>query len=158
VPGVAEVASVGGFVRQYQVQVDPERLRAYRMPLRDVVAAVRSANYESGGGVLEIAGHEQVIRGRGYVRDLADLELVPLRAGERGRRSTRGRGDDRVRPDMRARLVELDGEGEAVGGIVVMRWGENALAVIDAVKERLESVRRRSARGVEIVTTYDRSG
>jgi Cu(I)/Ag(I) efflux system membrane protein CusA/SilA len=82
------VASVGGFVRQYQVQVDPERLRAYRMPLRDVVAAVRSANYESGGGVLEIAGHEQVIRGRGYVSSLADLEQVPLRAERMARRST----------------------------------------------------------------------
>ena len=159
VPGVAEVASIGGFVRQYQVQVDPERLRAYRIPLRDVVAAVRSANDESGGGVLEIAGHEQVIRGRGYVRDLTDLELVPLRADDRGAPiylrdvATVGFG-----PDLRRGLVELDGEGEAVGGIVVMRWGENALAVIDAVKERLESVRAGLPEGVEVVTTYDRSG
>jgi Cu(I)/Ag(I) efflux system membrane protein CusA/SilA len=108
-------------------------------------AAVRSANYESGGGVLEIAGHEQVIRGRGYVRDLADLELVPLRAGERGRRSTAGRGDDRVRPDMRRGWSSSTARASG-RRIVVMRWGENALAVIDAVKERLESVRRRSAR------------
>jgi len=159
VPGVAEVASVGGFVRQYQVQVDPERLRAYQIPLRDVVAAVRSANYEAGGGVLEVAGHEQVVRGRGYVRDLADLERVPLRAGEIGAPVTvRDVATVAFGPDMRRGLVELDGEGEAVGGIVVMRWGENALAVIDAVKERLESVRAGLPEGVEIVTTYDRSG
>ncbi len=159
VPGVAEVASVGGFVRQYQVQVDPERLRAFDVPLRDVVAAVRSANYETGGGVIEISGHEQVIRGRGYVRTLEDLELAPLRASKGGAPvyvrdvATVGFG-----PDMRRGLVELDGEGEAVGGIVVMRWGENALAVIDAVKERLESVSAGLPEGVEVVTTYDRSG
>ena len=159
VPGVAEVASIGGFVRQYQVQVDPERLRAYGIPLRDVVAAVRSANYESGGGVLEIAGHEQVIRGRGYVRNLADLEVVPLRADARGAPVyLRDVATVAFGPEMRRGLVELDGEGEAVGGIVVMRWGENALAVIDAVKERLESVRAGLPEGVEIVTTYDRSG
>src|SRR5262249_34998366 len=125
VPGVAEVASVGGFVRQYQVQVDPERLRAYRIPLRDVVAAGRSANGETGGGVLEIAGREQVVRGRGYVRELADLEAVPLRADARGApvylRDVAAVG---FGPDTRRGLVELDGEGETVGGIVVMRWGE----------------------------------
>jgi len=158
VPGVAEVASVGGFVRQYQVQVDPERLRAYGIPLRDVVSAVRSSNHESGGGVLEIAGHEQVIRGRGYVHDLEDLELVPLRADLRGAPVyLREVATVAFGPAMRRGLVELDGDGEAVGGIVVMRWGENALAVIDAVKERLESVRAGLPDGVEIVTTYDRS-
>jgi Cu(I)/Ag(I) efflux system membrane protein CusA/SilA len=159
VPGVAEVASIGGFVRQYQVQVDPERLRAFQIPLRDVVAAVRGANYESGGGVIEISGHEQVIRGRGYVRALADLELAPLRADERGAPIyLRDVATIAFGPDMRRGLVELDGEGEAVGGIVVMRWGENALAVIDAVKQRLESVRAGLPEGVEVVTTYDRSG
>ncbi len=159
VPGVAEVASVGGFVRQYQVQVDPERLRAYGIPLRDVVAAVRSSNHESGGGVFEISGHEQVIRGRGYVRKLEDLELVPLRVDLRGAPVyLRDVATVAFGPDMRRGLVELDGEGEAVGGIVVMRWGENALAVIDAVKQRLESVRAGLPEGVEIVTTYDRSG
>ncbi len=159
VPGVAEVASVGGFVRQYQVQVDPERLRAYGIPLRDVVAAVRASNHETGGGVFELAGHEQVIRGRGYVRNLRDLELVPLRADLRGAPVfVRDVATVEFGPDMRRGLVELDGEGEAVGGIVVMRWGENALAVIDAVKERLESVRAGLPEGVEIVTTYDRSG
>ncbi len=159
VPGVAEVASVGGFVRQYQVQVDPERLRAYGIPLRDVVSAVRGSNHETGGGVIEIAGHEQVIRGRGYVRTLADLELVPLRASAGGAPVfLRDVATIAFGPDMRRGLVELDGDGEAVGGIVVMRFGENALAVIDAVKERLESVRAGLPEGVEIVTTYDRSG
>ncbi len=159
VPGVAEVASVGGFVRQYQVQVDPERLRAYAIPLRDVVAAVRGSNHEAGGGVLEIAGHEQVIRGRGYVRTLEDLEQVPLRSNSRGAPVfLRDVATVAFGPDLRRGLVELDGEGEAVGGIVVMRWGENALAVIDAVKERLESVTAGLPQGVELVTTYDRSG
>ena len=159
VPGVAEVASVGGFVRQYQVQVHPERLRAYGISLREVIAAVRASNNEAGGGVIEIAGHEQVVRGRGYVRSLADLERAPLRVGASGAPVyLRDVATIAFGPDMRRGLVELDGEGEAVGGIVVMRWGENALAVIDAVKERLESVRAGLPEGVELVTTYDRSG
>jgi len=159
VPGVAEVASVGGFVRQYQVQVDPERLRAYRIPLRDVITAVRGSNQDVGGGVIEIAGHEQVIRGRGYVRSLQDLELVPLRSDIRGAPVfLRDVATIAFGPDMRRGLVELDGEGEAVGGIVVMRWGGNALEEMAAVKERLESVRASLPAGVEIVTTYDRSG
>ena len=159
VPGVAEVTSIGGFVRQYQVQVDPERLRAYRLTLRDVIAAVRGANREVGGGVIEIAGHEQVIRGRGYVKSLSDLELAPLRVSANGAPVfVRDVATVAFGPDQRRGVVELDGEGEAVGGIVVMRWGENALAVIDAVKERMESVRASLPEGVEIVTTYDRSG
>ena len=159
VPGVAEVASIGGFVRQYQVQVDPDRLRAFGIPLQDVVAAVRAANDETGGGVIEVAEHEQVVRGRGYVRSLADLEQAPLRANAQGT-PVLVRDVARVGfgPDLRRGLVELDGEGEAVGGIVVMRSGENALAVIDAVKERLAAVRAGLPEGVELVTTYDRSG
>ena len=158
VPGVAEVASIGGFVRQYQVQVDPNRLRAFGIPLREVVAAVRAANSETGGGVIEIAEHEQVVRGRGYVRSLADLEQAPLRVDAQGT-PVLVRDVARVAfgPDARRGLVELDGEGEAVGGIVVMRFGENALEVIDAVKKRLESVRAGLPGGVELVTTYDRS-
>jgi Cu(I)/Ag(I) efflux system membrane protein CusA/SilA len=159
VPGVAEVASIGGFVRQYQVQVDPERLRAYGIPLRDVVAAVRASNQDVGGGVIEIASHEQVIRGRGYVKSLQDLELVPLRVDGRGAPVyVRDVATVAFGPDTRRGLVELDGEGEVVGGIVVMRWGENALAVCDAVKERLDALRAGLPEGVEIVTTYDRSG
>jgi Cu(I)/Ag(I) efflux system membrane protein CusA/SilA len=158
VPGVAEVASIGGFVRQYQVQVDPDRLRAFDITLGDVVAAVRAANQETGGGVIEIAEHEQVVRGRGYVRSLADLEQAPLRADAQGT-PVLVRDVARVAfgPDQRRGLVELDGEGEAVGGIVVMRFGENALVVIDAVKQRLESARAGLPAGVELVTTYDRS-
>ena len=149
VPGVAEVASVGGFVRQYQVQVDPNRLRASASRSRDVVAAVRAANQETGGGVIEIAGHEQVIRGRGYVRD-ARRPRAAAAARERAAARPCTLRDVAVvslGPEMRRGLVELDGEGEVVGGIVVMRWGENALAVIDAVKERLEEVRAGPARG-----------
>jgi len=158
VPGVAEVASIGGFVRQYQVQVDPGRLRAYGIPLRDVISAVREANHETGGGVIELAEHEQVVRGRGYVRSLEDLEQVPLRVGDAGV-PVLLRDVSRVvfGPDLRRGLVELDGEGEVVGGIVVMRFGENALAVIDAVKARLAEVRLGLPEGVELVTTYDRS-
>ena len=159
VPGVAEVASVGGFVRQYQVQVDPERLRAYGIPLRDVVEAVRGSNQDAGGGVIEVAEHEQVIRSQGYVKSLGDLENVPLRSDARGAPVlVRDVATVAFGPDVRRGLVELDGEGEAVGGIVVMRWGENALAVIDAVKARIESLRASLPPGVEIVTTYDRSG
>jgi Cu(I)/Ag(I) efflux system membrane protein CusA/SilA len=158
VKGVAEVASIGGFVRQYQVQVDPERLRAFGIPLADVAAAVRGANAEVGGGVIEIAGHEQVIRGRGYVRSLEELAQAPLRSAPGG---TPVRVGDVARvafgPDLRRGLVELDGEGEVVGGIVVMRYGENALAVIDAVKERIDALRAGLPPGVELVPTYDRS-
>ena len=158
VPGVAEVASIGGFVRQYQVQVDPGRLRAWGIALRDVVSAVRQANHETGGGVIELAEHEQVVRGRGYVRSLEDLEQVPLRVGEAGV-PVLLRDVARVEfgPDLRRGLVELDGEGEVVGAIVVMRFGENALAVIDAVKARLDEARLGLPEGVELVTTYDRS-
>jgi Cu(I)/Ag(I) efflux system membrane protein CusA/SilA len=158
VPGVAEVASVGGFVRQYQVQVDPNRLRAYGVTLPEVVAAVRSSNQDSGGGVLEISGHEQVIRGRGYVTKREDLELVPLRVNASGTPVlVRDVGEVTLGPDMRRGVAELDGDGETVGGIVVMRYGENALTTIDAVKARLETVRAGLPEGVELVTTYDRS-
>jgi Cu(I)/Ag(I) efflux system membrane protein CusA/SilA len=158
VKGVAEVASIGGFVRQYQVQVDPQRLRAFGIPLQDVVRAVRAANAEVGGGVIEMAGHEQVIRGRGYVRSLEALELAPLRAGPDGTPVlVRDVAHVAFGPDMRRGLVELDGEGEAVGGIVVMRFGENALSVIDGVKERIDALRPGLPEGVELVTTYDRS-
>ncbi len=158
VPGVAEVASVGGFVREYQVQVDPNRLRTFGIPLAQVVAAVRAANQDTGGGVLEIAGHEQVIRGRGLIAKPADLERVPLRASADGTPVTlRDVAVVSLGPELRRGLVELDGEGEVVGGIVVMRWGENALGVIEAVKARLEEVKPGLPQGVEIVPTYDRS-
>jgi Cu(I)/Ag(I) efflux system membrane protein CusA/SilA len=158
VPGVAEVASVGGFVREYQVQVDPNRLRTFGIPLAQVVAAVRAANQDTGGGVLEIAGHEQVIRGRGLIAKPADLERVSLRVSQDGTPVTlRDVAVVSVGPELRRGVAELDGEGEVVGGIVVMRWGENALGVIDAVKARIEEVKPGLPEGVEIVPTYDRS-
>jgi Cu(I)/Ag(I) efflux system membrane protein CusA/SilA len=159
VPGVAEVASVGGFVKEYQIVVDPVKLEAFGVPIQEVVRAVRDSNQEVGGQVLELAEHEVMVRGRGYVRDRRDLERVVLRA-------TGGGVPVRIAdvahvqlgPAPRRGFAELDGLGEAVGGIVVMRYGENALAVIDAVERRLEEVRASLPPGVELVVTYDRSG
>ncbi len=159
VPGVAEVASLGGMVRQYQVQVDPQRLRSYGLMLSDVARAVRASNEDVGGRVLEIAGHEHVVRGRGYVKSAADLENVPLKVGPNGTPVlVKHVGHVSLGPDLRRGVAELDGEGEVVGGIVVMRYGENALQVIDRVKERLEEVKKSLPEGVELVVTYDRSG
>ena len=158
VPGVAEVASVGGFVKEYQILVDPLKLRSLGVSLQDVVRAVRESNQDVGGQVLEIAGHEQVVRGRGYVRTLADLELIPLRVDASGTPVyVRDVATVQVGPAARRGFAELDGRGEAVGGIVVMRSGENALHVIDSVKQRLEEVKRSLPPGVKVVVTYDRS-
>jgi Cu(I)/Ag(I) efflux system membrane protein CusA/SilA len=158
VPGVAEVASLGGFVRQYQVLLDPNRLRSLGVTLGDVVAAVRESNEETGGQSLELAGTEYVIRGRGYVESLEDLRRIPLRVGDGGAPvHLEDVAELRLGPDARRGLAELDGEGEAVGGIVVMRQGENALRVIEAVKARLDELRPGLPEGVEIVTAYDRS-
>ncbi len=159
VPGVAEVASVGGFVKQYQVIIDPNKLLGYDIPLRRVIQAVRESNHEAGGRVIEIAGHEQMVRGRGYVTSIEDLEQAPLAVNDAGVPITiKDVAEVKLGPDMRRGLAELDGEGEVVGGIVVMRYGENALDVIHAVKERLGDIERSLPDGVEIVVTYDRSG
>jgi copper/silver efflux system protein len=158
VPGVAEVASVGGFVKQYQVNVDPAKLFALHIPMRQVVQAVRRSNADVGGRVLEIAEHEQFVRGRGYVRSPADLEDVPLAVGDDGVPVlVRDVATVTIGPDMRRGLAELNGEGETVGGIVVMRYGENALSVIERVKRRLAEVTQSLPPGVELVITYDRS-
>ncbi len=158
VPGVAEVASVGGFVRQYQVLLDPSRLFSLDLTLRDVVEAIRESNEDSGGQSVEFAGTEYVIRGRGYVESLEDLRRIPLRAAANGAPVyLEDVAELRFGPDTRRGITDLDGEGEAVGGIVVMRQGQNALRVIDAVKRRLEEIRPGLPEGVEIVTTYDRS-
>ncbi|MDH3845695.1 MAG: efflux RND transporter permease subunit, partial [Myxococcales bacterium] len=158
VPGVAEVGSIGGFVKEYQVQIDPIRLRGYDVSIGDVVRAVRASNEDAGGRTIEIAGHEQMIRGRGYIQSLDDLRQVPLKLGPSG---TPVLVDDvafvSAGPAMRRGIAELDGEGEVVGGIVVMRYGENALSVIDRVKEKLEAVEQGLPEGVEVVITYDRS-
>jgi len=159
VPGVAEVASVGGFVKQYQIQVDPVKLLAHDIPLRDVVRAARGANQQVGGRVLEISGHEQMVRGLGYVRSLEDLRSAPVKVGRDGTPVfLEDVAEVALGPQMRRGIAELDGKGEVVGGIVVMRYGENALNVIHAVKARLEEIQHTLPEGVEIVTTYDRSG
>ena len=159
VPGVAEVASVGGFVKQYQVILDPNKLSAYGIPVRRVVQAVRDANQQVGGRVLEIAGHEQMIRGKGYVDSLEDLELAPLKVtGDGTPVYVKDVAEVKLGPDIRRGIAELDGRGEVVGGVVIMRYGENALDVIQAVKKRLAEVEKSLPEGVEVVVTYDRSG
>jgi Cu(I)/Ag(I) efflux system membrane protein CusA/SilA len=158
-PGVAEVASIGGFVKQYQVIVDPNKLLGYGISLQRVIQAVRESNQEVGGHVIEIAAHEQMVRGRGYVASIEDLELAPLTVSESGTPvHIKDVAEVRLGPDVTRGIAELDGEGEVVGGIVVMRYGENALRVIDAVKERLEAIGSGLPEGVELVVTYDRSG
>lgn len=158
VPGVAEVASIGGQVKQYQVNLDPARLRGQSIPVSDVIARVRASNQDVGGRVIEIAGHEQMVRGRGYVKKKEDLESVVLKVRGDGTPVTiKDVGEVSLGPDMRRGVAELDGEGEAVGGIVVMRFGENALEVIERVKARFEEIESSLPPGVEVVVTYDRS-
>ena len=158
VDGVSEVASIGGMVRQYQVVVDPDKLRAYDIPLSDVRRAIERGNMETGGRVIEMAEAEYMIRATGYVDSIEDLQRIPLKTGEDGV-PVLVRDVARVRfgPDLRRGIGELNGEGEAVGGIIVMRFGENALATIDRVKDKLESLKQGLPEGVEIVETYDRS-
>ena len=158
VDGVAEVASVGGFVKQYQVDLDPRRLESYRVSIQDVAMAIRRSNNDVGGGVLEIAEHEHFVRGRGYVRSAADLEQVVVRTSDDGIPVTVGQiGSVHLGPEQRRGIAELNGEGEVVGGIVVMRQKQNALHVIEGVKRRLEEVRGSFPPGVKLVVTYDRS-
>jgi Cu(I)/Ag(I) efflux system membrane protein CusA/SilA len=159
VEGVAEVASIGGFVKQYQVNVDPNRLLTYDIPLQRVIDAIRESNNDVGGKSLEIATTEYMVRGRGYVDSLEDLEQIPVDVGEGGTPVlVRDLGTVQLGPDMRRGVAELDGRGEAVGGIVVMRYGEDVLGVIERVKARLAEIEPSLPPGVEIVTTYDRSG
>ena len=158
VPGVAEVASVGGFEKTYQVKVDPNKLAAYGVPLSKGVAAIRSSNEDVGGRVVELSGKEYMVRGRGYITSLEDIENVAVADDERGVPVLiRNLGVVTYGPDMRRGLAELDGEGEVVGGIVVMRYGENALDVINRVKQKLADIEPSLPPGVEVVATYDRS-
>ena len=159
VPGVAEVASIGGYVKQYQVTVDPNRLSALGIPLDRVVAAIRESNNEVGGRLLEWSGTEYMVRGKGYVGSTADLEQVVLKVGAGGVPVLlRDVGRVDLGPEIRRGVADFNGLGDAVGGIVVMRHGEHALNVIQAVKQKLEDVRPSLPAGVEVVTTYDRSG
>ena len=158
VPGVAEVASIGGFVQQYQVNLDPTRLAAYDLGVREVVAAIKASNNDVEGRLLEFAGREYMVRGRGYLKSRADIEQVSLGADARGTPILVGDvAQVRLGPDIRRGVAELDGKGEVVGGIIVMRFGENALAVIDRVKAKLREVQGAMPAGVSVVPTYDRS-
>jgi Cu(I)/Ag(I) efflux system membrane protein CusA/SilA len=158
VPGVAEVASIGGFVKQYQVNVDPNKLAAYNLAIKDVVSAIKGSNNDVEGRLLEFSGREYMIRGRGYLKSIDDIEGVALGANPRGTPvRIRDVAQVRLGPDIRRGVAELDGKGETVGGIVVMRFGENALGVIDRVKAKLNEIQSSMPAGVKLVPTYDRS-
>jgi Cu(I)/Ag(I) efflux system membrane protein CusA/SilA len=158
VSGVAEVSAIGGFVKQYQIEVDPNTLAAYRLPIQKVIEAVRNSNAEVSGRVLEMAGTEYVIRGRGYLRSVDEIELIPVGTDGRGTPIlVRDIGHVHLGPDQRRGIAELDGKGQTVGGIVIMRAGENALFVIERIKARLEDIAPALPKGVHIVPTYDRS-
>jgi copper/silver efflux system protein len=158
VPGVAEVASIGGFVRQYQVNVDPNKLLAYGIPLSTVIDRVKSSTNEVGGRVLELSGTRYMIRGLGYLKSLDDLANVPVMAKNGTPVLIKDLGTVSFGPDMREGVAEWNGEGETVGGIVVMRYGLNALKVIDGVKKKLAEIKESLPPGVEIVPGYDRGG
>tara|TARA_R100000900_G_scaffold61427_2_gene49341 strand:- start:2448 stop:5573 length:3126 start_codon:yes stop_codon:yes gene_type:complete len=158
VPGVSEVATVGGMVRQYQIIVDPDRLSALSLTLAQVRDAVRAGNREVGGSVIEMAESEFMVRATGYIQGISEIEQIPLKVNERGTPVLLGDvADIQIGPQLRRGVADLNGEGEVVGGIIVMRNGENALATINAVKSKLEELESGLPQGVEIVTTYDRS-
>jgi Cu(I)/Ag(I) efflux system membrane protein CusA/SilA len=159
VDGVAEVASIGGFVQQYQVNLDPNRLAGYNKSIKDVVDAIRASNNDVEGRLLEFAGREYMVRGRGYLKSIDDIQKISLGADARGTPVRVGDlADVRLGPDIRRGVAELDGRGETVGGIVIMRFGENALRVIDRVKVKLRDLQGSLPPGVRVVPTYDRSG
>src|SRR5499426_2522731 len=158
VDGVAEVASVGGFVRQYQITVDPTKILAYNLALPQIIEKIRMSNNDVGGRVVEFAGTEYMVRGRGYIKSRADIERIAVGVNARGTPILlRDVATVRLGPDMRRGLVELDGQGEVVGGIVVMRFGENAPRVIERLKAKLKELEPAMPSGVKVVTTYDRS-
>jgi copper/silver efflux system protein len=157
VKGVAEVASVGGFVKQYQVDLDPNALVAYNIPLSDVVNAIKMSNADVGGKTFEVASTEYYIRGRGYIKKIEDIEDIVLKVVNGTPVYLRNVGNVHLGGDIRRGVAELDGRGEVVGGIVVMRYGENALNVIDAVKKKIEEIKPSLPAGVRIVAVYDRS-
>ena len=159
VDGVSEVATIGGMVKQYQVVVDPHKLRAYGLTLPELRTAIEAANRETGGSVLEMGEAEFMVRATGYIEGLEDLASAPLRINERGAALTLGDvADIRLGPQLRRGVGEYDGIGDAVGGVAIMRWGGNALETIKAVEARLDELRPSLPEGVEIVTTYNRAG
>src|SRR5437016_5093072 len=157
VKGVAEVAPIGGFVKQYQVDLDPNALVAYNVPLSDVVNAIKMSNADVGGKIFEVATTEYYIRGRGYIKKIEDIENIVLRVQNGTPVYLKNVGNVHLGGDIRRGVAELDGRGEVVGGIIVMRYGENALNVIDAVKKKLEAIKPSLPAGVRIVPVYDRS-
>ncbi len=158
VPGVSEVASIGGFQKQYQVQIDPNILDAFNIPLTTVIQAIRDGNNDVGGRLVEFAGGEYMVRGRGYARSVREVENIVVGRDPAGTPIlVKHLGHVSLGPDIRRGIADLDGQGDTVGGIVIMRYGENALHVIDRVKAKLEELKPSMPKGVEIVTTYDRS-
>src|SRR5438105_4298234 len=157
VKGVSEVAAVGGFVKQYQVDLDPNKLLAYGIPLNEIVNKIRMSNGDVGGKIFEVASTEYYVRGRGYIKSIEDIENVPLRSQNGTPVYVKNIGTVHLGPDLRRGVSELNGEGEVVGGIIVMRYGENALRVIDGIKKRLDEIKGSLPEGVELLTTYDRS-
>jgi Cu(I)/Ag(I) efflux system membrane protein CusA/SilA len=157
VPGVAEVATVGGQVRQYQITVNPNELANYGLPLDAVIEAVRKGNNDVGGRLVEIAGREYMVRGRGYVKSIADLEKLVLKTENGTPITVKDVATVQLGPELRRGIADYNGEGDVVGGIVVMRQGENALNVIERVKAKLEEIKPSLPPGTEIITTYDRS-
>jgi len=159
VPGVAEVATIGGMVKQYQVVVDPDRLRAYGFTLLSIKSAIQKGNQEVGGSVIEMGEAEYIVRATGYLQNLENLRNIPLGVDVNGTPVVLSDvAEVRLGPQMRRGVADLDGEGEVVGGVIIMRWGGNALTTIQAVKNKLEELAPSLPQGVEIVTTYDRAG
>src|SRR6266849_4981055 len=155
VPGVAEVAPVGGLVKQYQVNVDPTKLLAYNIPLNKVIDIVRNSNNEVGGRVVEFTGKEYAVRGRGYIASLKDIEDLPVGSDGKGTQIlVKNVARVELGPDMRRGIAEFNGEGEVTGGIVVVRFGQNVMDVIGKIKAKLEEVKSSLPEGVEVVTTY----
>ncbi|ERU30849.1 hypothetical protein Q092_06176 [Pseudomonas aeruginosa CF77] len=155
-PNVAEVATLGGMVKQYQVLLDPQKLVAYGVTQQEVEAALKSANQETGGAILELAEREYMVRASGYLESLADFRNVPLRASASGVPVLLGQvATIQLGPEMRRGIAELDGQGEVVGGVVILRSGKNARDAIAAVKTKLDSLKGSLPAGVEVVTTYD---
>lgn len=158
VEGVAEVASIGGFVRQYQVNLDPTKVLAYRLSIPSIVETIRQSNNDVGGRVVEFSGIEYVVRGRGYIKKTADIEQIAVGVSEHGTPILlRDVATVRLGPDMRRGLAELNGQGEVAGGIVIMRFGENALTVIERIKAKLKEIEPSMPQGIKVMTVYDRS-
>src|SRR5436190_21507811 len=155
VKGVSEVAPVGGFVKQYQVDLDPNALVAYKISLGDVVSRIKASNGDVGGKVFEVATTEYYVRGRGYIKSIADIEDIVLKVENGTPIYVKNIGTVHLGADIRRGVAELDGKGETVGGIVVMRYGENALNVIDGIKKKIEQIKSSLPEGVRIVPVYD---